>query len=242
MDIQEEKPFEQEPRKEKQFSIARVLILLFIILSIPAFLLLPALSRAREGARRAKCTSNLKQIGLGIKQYALDNNEFLPFVYGDKEPYQAFGKLHPAYASALEVFLCPSSRDRKWDAKVDHVRNGAPFSQESCKRSLSYAYGHNRGKPWTEGASGATRIAADKYATQDYSTNIKNRKKPLNHIRKITNYKAPGRFYVRLDGSAEQDENLVPLETDPDFTYEKSGHPESDQTGADWWSDPPDKR
>ena len=33
-------------------------------------MLLPALNAARESARKASCMSNLKQIGLGIKQYA----------------------------------------------------------------------------------------------------------------------------------------------------------------------------
>jgi hypothetical protein len=70
--------------------------------AIGAGLLLPALQRAREQARRAKSLSNLKQIGLGMKQYALDNNEVFP---------EKLSVLYPDYMSALSVFKHPSSRN-----------------------------------------------------------------------------------------------------------------------------------
>ena len=55
--------------KNRNLRIIRRMVVIAII-AILAGMLLPALNAARESARKASCMSNLKQIGLGIKQYA----------------------------------------------------------------------------------------------------------------------------------------------------------------------------
>ena len=55
------------------------------------------------------------------------------------------------------------------------------------------------------------------------------------------NRKSGHRNFAKLDGSVGTDTGLGPLEADPDREFENSGDPEHDQTGPDWWSDPPDK-
>ena len=55
--------------KKRDLRIIRRMVVIAII-AILAGMLLPALNAARESARKASCMSNLKQIGLGIKQYA----------------------------------------------------------------------------------------------------------------------------------------------------------------------------
>jgi len=96
------------------FTVLELLVVIAII-SILATILLPAVNRVREEARKIACMSNLGQLGKAIAVYSQHNEGIGPFegptdhiIWNGTRRYAA-GLLFPYIGGNLKVLYCPSS-------------------------------------------------------------------------------------------------------------------------------------
>ena len=68
-------------KSERGFTLIELLVVM-VIIALLVGLLLPALGRAQEEARKTQCRSNLRQIGLAVVMYKTDNRGWTPPAYG----------------------------------------------------------------------------------------------------------------------------------------------------------------
>lgn len=71
--------------RRRAFGATDLFWLLFII-GLLISILLPSLARAREIAKRAVCSANLKGLGTGMRVYAYDNEDWFPIHYFERTP------------------------------------------------------------------------------------------------------------------------------------------------------------
>jgi prepilin-type N-terminal cleavage/methylation domain-containing protein/prepilin-type processing-associated H-X9-DG protein len=67
-------------RQSEGFTLVELLVVIGII-AVLMGIMLPALGRARESARRAACLSNLRQVHAAFHYYAANNNDKVPLGY-----------------------------------------------------------------------------------------------------------------------------------------------------------------
>ena len=144
-------------RKTSAFTLVELLVVLAIIAALMA-MLLPALKSARRQTRVVMCMNNLKQLGIGLSVYLVENdNEFFPVWFhqtifysaeggGGMTPFDNRDNLIEISGNHTMMYYCPLSPPGNWPPNpavpVDPNNHWTKYADKFSVQIASLGYRH----------------------------------------------------------------------------------------------------
>jgi prepilin-type N-terminal cleavage/methylation domain-containing protein len=146
----------------KGFTLIELLVVIAII-AILAALLIPAISAAKDKARRTVCLNNLQQINLGIRMYSDDANDTSPSAQTTNRMVNYYRTLVQSYVGLKgpaspqdKLFACPADTFRYWTSPgVVAVFSPTGRHESSAQGYSSYAFNGINKETTNSSASGS---------------------------------------------------------------------------------------
>jgi prepilin-type N-terminal cleavage/methylation domain-containing protein/prepilin-type processing-associated H-X9-DG protein len=108
--------------RPKGFTLIELLVVISIIALLLA-ILMPSLSKAKQQARRLICSSNMRQMGIALKTYLMDNRDHLPDSSCHiSDPDKYWIAILSKYLGEDLLFQCPSDESKNfidWNKPFD---------------------------------------------------------------------------------------------------------------------------
>jgi len=224
--------FDVSFRRSRGFTLIELLVVIAII-GVIAALLLPGLSRARSKSQRTTCLNNLKQINLGLRMYADDNNDTLPNTNAVTSAYKGLIKIYVGLEAPSSLndrlFACPA--DRFTVDSINNVITAGSIHEDSAWEFSSYGFnGLNRLSDSLPGVAGRklgslkeptkTVLLAEISGFTGFSWHDRNSPPIVNNARSVVSFADGHTDYVRIYWNGFLGKTDSPMFYDPPVGYD----------------------